>query len=208
MALDHDFTIGITGGIGSGKSVVSRVLRCNGFDVYDCDSRARNLMEYDSEVKHLLIEELGKDIYFHNGTLNRKLLASILFGDVKVRNFVNGVVHQAVKKDILEQRKKLKGYFFIESAIIVSGGLTTLCDEFWLVHSELYERIRRIKKRDGISVEEIEKRLKSQEKELSGLPKDKTIVLENNDKNPLLPEIFKMILPQALNINQNYTISC
>lgn len=93
------FVICITGGIGSGKSVVSRVLRLNGYPVYDCDSEAKVLMETDPEVREGLKKILGNDAFFNNGKLNRKFVASIIFSDSEKRREVNGLVHEAVRKD-------------------------------------------------------------------------------------------------------------
>ena len=84
--------IGITGGIGSGKSVVSRLLRIMGYSVYDTDSEAKRLMESSLEVVQKLSECFGRDIY-HNGRLNRGLLSSRVFGESDKIVLLNSIVH-------------------------------------------------------------------------------------------------------------------
>lgn len=199
-------TIGIAGGIGAGKSVVSRVLRCNGFPVYDCDSEAKKLMVTNLEIRNSLKEKLGNDIYFPDGTLNRKNLAGKLFSNPDVRAFVNSVVHTAVIKDIKETRRHIQGLFFIESAILASSKLDRECDRIWLVEAPINERIRRVGIRDSIDSKEILKRIESQKEEISQLKSDKLVIMENNNHYPLLPLILR--LTDKITNNQNYTVLC
>ena len=84
--------IAITGGIGSGKSVVARLVQVMGHEVYDCDSRAKALMTENDEVRHLLIEAFGKETYHNDGTLNRQHLSEVAFGDDKALARLNGIV--------------------------------------------------------------------------------------------------------------------
>lgn len=179
-------TVGITGGIGSGKSVVSRVLRCNGYNVYDCDYRARKIMNEDADIRTKLTGRLGKDIYDANEELDRKKLAAILFSDPEVRAFVNNIVHEAVRIDIKRHRETHKGYFFIESAILAGGGIAGMCDEIWVVTAPESQRIERVMKRDGLSPKEIEKRIASQQHEMSLLDKNKVKYIDNGDNSPML----------------------
>ena len=204
--LTSDLTIGITGGIGSGKSVVSRVLRCNGLRVFDCDYEAKKIMSEDSSVKKALVGKLGKSIYDEDGKLNRGKLAELLFCDVKIREYVNQVVHAAVRNDIKKWRKEIKGWFFIESAILATGGLIPFCDRIWLITAPLEERIKRVMKRDSASLESIEKRIDSQKNEFSQLENKNTLVLENDNITPLLPEVLKQT-NKFIN-HQTYTIPC
>ena len=199
-------TIGITGGIGAGKSVVSRVLRCNGFKVYDCDTEAKILMNKNREIKNSLQSELGEDIYFKDGTLNRKKLASLLFSNGKIRKVVNKIVHTAIRMDILNKKEGNKQFFFIESAILATSHLDKECDKIWLIIAPLNERIRRVGKRDSIEEREILQRIESQKEELSLLDKNKMLTIENDNQPPLLPKILK--LTDKLINNQIFTILC
>lgn len=195
-------TIGITGGIGSGKSVVARLLRCNGYQVYDCDSRARYLMVKDIELKEALILLLGKEIFNSEGNLNKPLLSHLLFSDNDTRLRINALVHEAVRKDIMDKRKKTRDFFFVESAILATGGIVPFCDRIWLVTAPEEVRIQRIKQRDSMTIKEIERRFEVQQQELDLLPIKKTVVFVNDDYHPLLTKIISQLKP----INTSYYV--
>lgn len=185
--------IGITGSIGSGKSVVSRILRCNGFMVYDCDSRARWLMENDEKVRHSLKLKFGEQIYNEKGLLDRKLMAALIFGDKDTRNYVNSVVHEAVRNDIMKIRREIDGDLFIESAILATGGISPFCDKIWIVTAPENLRVKRIEARDNLNRKEILDRMEVQKKELNSLKKESSIVLENDDTHQLLSKVLYLI---------------
>ncbi|MCH5228718.1 MAG: dephospho-CoA kinase [Muribaculaceae bacterium] len=189
--MTRNITIGITGGIGTGKSVVSRVLRCNGFKVYDCDSEAKRLMRDDAHIKQTLIDHFGKDIYLENGMINKSALASIIFQNEKELLFVNKIVHAAVREDIERKRKDTPGLFFIESAILASSNVIKECQIVWVVNAPLKVRLKRIEARDHTSEEDIKKRINSQRKELNLLNGVKTVNLVNDNRHPLLIKILK-----------------
>lgn len=206
ILMTDDKTIILTGGIGSGKSVIARILRCNGFKVFDCDSQAKTLMQKDPELRETLSHKLGKDIFLDNGSINKPYLASLLFADDKVRRFVNKVVHKAVRKRILDLRENIKGLFFVETAIPDTGGLLALCDQVWMVSASLDERIKRIGLRDGFNDSEILKRINTQKKEYDNIPKDITIVIDNDRNNKVLSNVLKMT--EKSNNLKTYIISC
>lgn len=199
-------TIGITGGIGSGKSVVSRILRCNGFDVYDCDSRARNLMESDKELRNELIAKLGNSLYKEDGHLNRTYLAGVLFSDFKVREFVNSIVHSAVRKDIKKIAENKRGLFFIETAIPATGGIDRLCSLIWEIISPEYLRIKRVESRDQLKPDEIKKRIEAQKNELDRMKVKEIIKIENDDRHPLLLKVLK--LTERIDNHISFTLPC
>lgn len=199
-------TIGITGGIGSGKSIVSRILRCNGFTVFDCDAEAKGIMVRNHEVKDSLISGLGGDIYDPSGELNRQKLASLIFSDSEKRNFVNGIVHKAVIDEINDWRKKIDGYFFIESAILMTGGISSICDYIWLVISPDRVRYERVKKRDNMTFSEISRRMKSQDKEFENIPKQKEVLIKNDGQHPLLQYILE--LTNKYQLQNTYLMPC
>lgn len=205
MAGDR-ITIGITGGIGSGKSIVSRILRCNGFPVFDCDAEAKGIMVRNHDVKDSLISGLGGDIYDPSGELNRQKLASLIFSDSEKRNFVNGIVHKAVRDEINDWRKKIDGYFFIESAILMTGGISSICDYIWLVISPDRVRYERVKKRDNMTFSEISRRMKSQGKEFENIPKQKEVLIENDGQHPLLKYILE--LTNKYQLQNTYLMPC
>lgn len=194
--------VGITGGIGSGKSVVARILRLKGFCVYDCDTEARRLMEYDRSVKEGIVSILGAKAYTGVSgeerdnpayVLNRSYVASMIFNDTRLRDEVNTVVHRAVAKDFLSYAHLNGGIVFCETAILATSHMDSLCDHIWVVTASEDERIERVKRRNGLSEEEIRLRIATQRKEFELLPKDKIVEIRNGDSDMLLPQIDKLI---------------
>ena len=185
--------IGITGGIGSGKSVVSRILRCNGWEVYDTDSEAKRILVEDSEVKKAIVGLLGKKSYSENGYLNRKWISERIFSDKALREGMNEIVHCKVVEDIIRKIKKANFIIFIESALLVSSGIQDFCDYIWLIETPLEERIERISKRDGLKKIDVMKRIESQNKELENLILSKTEIIVNSDEKSLLNCIINKI---------------
>ena len=154
--------IGITGGIGSGKSVVSRLLRIMGYSVYDTDSEAKRLMESSLEVVQKLSECFGRDIY-HNGRLNRGLLSSRVFGESDKIVLLNSIVHQVVRFDFYRWSESLNEEIcFVESAILYGSRFDELVDEVWTVTAPEELRISRVRQRSGLTEEEIKKRMAAQ----------------------------------------------
>jgi len=192
-ALSNKEIIGISGGMGSGKSVVSRILRLNGFQVYDCDVMAKQLMENDRELKSALCRILGESIYLEGVRLDRKMMAERIFSDWDLLRRVNSVVHAAVRDDFLRfVGMSSSGKVFCESAVLVSSGLAGLCSEVWIVEAPEYVRIARVKVRNGMDVREIRKRMDAQANEfamLSGMP---AVRIANNGSDPLLPMVLKL----------------
>ena len=121
--------IGLTGGIGSGKSTIAKIIETLGYPVYISDSKASELINRDEEIKRHLTELFGKDIYQPDGNLDKKRLATIIFNDKEAIKQVNGIVHPAVTRDFMEwcsaQRRPL---LFFESAILFEAKLENLFD--------------------------------------------------------------------------------
>lgn len=160
---------GITGGIGAGKSVVSRMLRLAGKEVYDCDSEARRLMEQPGgEMRGRLSAICGDGIYGTDGTLDRSRMAGLLFSDAGVRERVNAVVHGAVRADIIRRRESLgeRGCteMWVESAIMATSGLASMCDVIWIVTAPDDVRLERAVARGGRE-EDILRRIEVQKAE-------------------------------------------
>lgn len=154
--------IGITGGIGSGKSVVSRLLRIMGYSVYDTDSEAKRLMESSLEVVQKLSECFGRDIY-HNGRLNRGLLSSRVFGKSDKIVLLNSIVHPVVRFDFYRWSESLNEEIcVVESAILYESRFDELVDEVWTVTAPEELRISRVRQRSGLTEEEIKKRMAAQ----------------------------------------------
>lgn len=161
--------IGITGGIGSGKSVVSRILRLRGEAVYDCDLEAKRIMDESEEVLTALNGRFGDEVCPAGGPINRKELSRHVFGSDEHRLWLNSLVHRLVREDIILWQNQLEksgaSTAFVESAILATSGLTAMCDEIWIVTAPEEQRIERVKGRDGLDEGHIRKRIQSQEEE-------------------------------------------
>lgn len=156
--------IAITGGIGSGKSVVSQLLRVMGYTVYDCDERAKWVMTHDSLLRQQLIDLFGPETYTETTSeLNKPYLAAKIFGNHEALRQMNLCVHPAVARDL---KRQAQGHelFFYESAILFESGFDRLAppDEVWAVSAPLELRIERAMKRDQTSRDKVMSRISSQ----------------------------------------------
>lgn len=192
--------IGIAGGIGCGKSVVSRILRLKGYTVYDCDFMARKIMDDSESIKTDLIGLFGKEAVKEN-TIDRKHIASIVFNDGSMLRQLNETVHRHVLEDLRRWRESVDSPCFVESAILASSGIASLCDSVWLVTASDETRIKRVVIRNNLSREEIMTRMEIQRGE-EALPRGKVSTINNDDDDSLLDRIEEL-----LNIHQQQTIN-
>lgn len=185
--------IAITGGIGSGKSMVARILSNMGHDVYDCDHRAKLLMTTSPVIRQQLTEHFGKYIYNHDGSINKTLLSSIIFNDPKALTAVNGIVHPVVKDDLINWHNTRPGcQNFVETAILVEAGMHTMVDEVWNVSAPLETRIARVISRNATTRDKVLERISSQSASMSAV----TVPVKNiiNDGNmAILPQIMALL---------------
>ena len=157
--------IGITGGIGSGKSYVSRLLTEHyGIPVYNTDSEAKRLMLSDEGIRRRLTALLGKEVYKSDGTLNKPLLANYLFADSCHAGQINAIVHPQVKADFLKWADWQTGCEIValESAILFESGFDNIVDKVVMVYAPVELRIRRVMLRDGTTEEKIRQRIVAQ----------------------------------------------
>lgn len=156
------YKIGITGGIGSGKSTVCSLFAERGIAVYDSDSRAKQLMSESAELRAQLIETFGVEC-FCDGTLNRSYLASQVFGSAEALAKLNAIVHPAVRTDFRTWAEQQRGaYVILESAILFEAGFDTEVDTTLAVMAPLEERVRRTMARDGIDRQSVMERIAHQ----------------------------------------------
>lgn len=156
------YKIGITGGIGSGKSTVCSLFAERGIAVYDSDSRAKQLMAESAELRAQLIETFGVEC-FCDGTLNRSYLASQVFGSAEALAKLNAIVHPAVRTDFRTWAEQQRGaYVILESAILFEAGFDTEVDTTLAVMAPLEERVRRTMARDGIDRQSVMERIAHQ----------------------------------------------
>lgn len=192
--------IGVTGGIGAGKSVVSRVLRCQGFEVYDCDMEARALMEASDSLKKDIAVVLGQDCILEDGSIDRKVVARYVFGDDKKRIWLNSKVHALVRNHLVSvirefslSAKGSKNIFFVESALLKTGGLIPLCNAVWLVNAPVDMRVRRAEARDGAQASDVKARINSQNDEFNDFGKIPVYAINNDGSQSLLNQIESLI---------------
>ena len=184
--------IGICGGIGSGKSVVSRILRSSGYLVYDCDLEARRLMETSPDIKRRIHDEISSDVTDGESMPDRHRLAELVFADEESRLRLNGIMHAAVRRDLQYAAASChRNIMFVEAAILAESGLAPLCDAIWLVSAPADVRLQRAMDRDRCSERQILSRMHSQLKEESMLREysNKTTIIHNDGIRPLLPQI-------------------
>lgn len=185
--------IGITGGIGSGKSIVSRILRSMGIPVYDCDAEAKRIMNCDSVVRKRLTEHFGEECYSGANGLNRKYLADCIFGDAEKLLLVNSIVHPRVKDDFVEWCGKMHGPIVaVESAILFEAGFADTVDYTVCVHADREICIDRVCKRNAMQRDEVVQRIERQTPVQYLIAKSDYSVV-NNPHTPILPQIHTII---------------
>ncbi|MCM1451561.1 MAG: dephospho-CoA kinase [Clostridium sp.] len=156
--------VAITGGIGSGKSVVCRILEAMGYKVYDCDSRAKWLMDNSEEIKASLCRMIHPEVVA-DGAINRTLLSKIVFSDAEKLRALNAISHGAVREDISRwiASHQHEDWLFIETAILYQSGLDRVVAQVWDVEAPEDVRIERVMKRSGLTASEVAARIRSQE---------------------------------------------
>lgn len=185
--------IAIAGGIGCGKSVVSRILSALGYRVYDSDSRAKKLMDNDDAIKQAIAREISPDTITSSGQIDRKRLAAIVFADKEKLQRLNSIVHGAVKRDIAAWRERHPSEpLWVESAIIYESGISEMVDEVWEVTAPEDIRINRVVKRNGISPEEVRMRIDAQAVPVAS-PHERVFTILNDGVQPLLPQVLNLL---------------
>lgn len=185
--------IGITGGIGSGKTIVSHLLEVMEIPVYDSDMEAKKLTRTDAVIREKLIGLLGEEVYVGN-TLNKPLLASYIFGHPAQAAQVNAIIHPRVKEHFrrwvsLHETYKVVG---IESAILLEAGFSTEVDRVLLVAAPLELRLQRAMSRDFSSKEQIMARINSQMDEEQRI-KQADYVIYNDENHPLISQLLSVL---------------
>ena len=156
------FKVGLCGTIGSGKSTVCRLFEQLGVPVYIADDRAKEMMNSSDELKAQIIEAFGDECYTAEG-LNRPFLASQIFGDDAKRLLLNSIVHPAVCRDfVLWAECQSSDYVVVESAILFESGLDKVVDTTVAVVAPQSECLKRAAARDGVDIEAIKARMKTQ----------------------------------------------
>ncbi|MFA9390480.1 MAG: dephospho-CoA kinase [Prolixibacteraceae bacterium] len=181
--------VAITGGIGSGKSVVCRVFEKLGIPVFDADEVAKQLINNNKTIKEKLSELFGSDVYHKNGGIRRKYFAEIIFNDKIALAKVNELIHPAVFSEFNRWAEiQNSPYVIQESAIIFENGHSDRFDKIITVSAPLQLKIERCMLRDGISKEKVLERMKNQLSDAIKV-KQSDYVIVNDNKEMILPQI-------------------
>ena len=188
--------IAISGGIGSGKSIVSRIVSVMGYPVYDCDSRASALMTASNEVRQQVAEAFGVESYQEDGTLNRPYLSAKVFGNDEALSRLNSIVHPATASDLLQwaeiQQKNGVTMAFVETALLHTAHIDRLVDEVWHVTAPADTRVKRVMVRSGLTAQQVQNRMAAQAIEEE--PVDGEQVIINDDVTAVLPQVMRLII--------------
>lgn len=184
--------LGITGGIGSGKSYVARLLAQRGLPVYDTDTEAKRLMLSDADIRAGLIGLLGERVYVDE-KLNKPLLADYLFASDEHASRINSIVHPSVKRDFLRWAASRAEHEVValESAILYESGFDDVVDYVVAVYAPLEVRIRRAMERDCATEEQVKSRISSQMNE--ELKRDRADFVIVNDGRALSPQLDALL---------------
>lgn len=184
--------VGITGGIGVGKTFVAKIFKTIGMPVYDADTEAKKLMKFHPDIKENLIREFGENTYTNEGELDNKYLAKLVFNNTEKLNKLNAIVHPVVIQHGREwgERQKTK-YSLKEAALLFESGSYRDLDYTILVTAPLDVRIERVMERDRVDREAVLQRIAKQMPEEQKLKlADFTIV--NDGIKALLPQIMEI----------------
>jgi len=185
-------SVGITGGIGSGKSTICSIFKLLGIPVFDADMEEKKILNSNTDVKEDLIHLYGNGIYTSDGPVNRKKLAGIIFNnDIELAK-VNNIIHPAVRTEYFEWLKKQKSVYVIhEAAILFESGFYKMMDFTILVTAPVEIRIKRVAERDGVTFEQVRERIAKQwsdenKRELA------SVEIINNNKELIIPQLVKI----------------
>ena len=192
--------IGLTGGIGSGKSTIAQGLRQMGYAVYDTDSEAKRLIVEDENVRTQMVQLFGNEVYA-NGVYQTALVAQRVFTDRSLLAQLNAIVHPAVRADILRWatmqdspsfRKGLGvGICFVECAILYQAGFDALCDKVVAVTAPEEVRLARVLARDHSTIDKVRARMRAQEVERDI---ERADIVINNDGKASIPTLCEEII--------------
>lgn len=185
------FKLGITGGIGSGKTSVCRVFEVIGIPVFSADKVARDIMETDKSIIDGINTLAGRNLYV-NGKLDRPALSDLIFNDrqslVKVNSLVHPAVFKAFSEWVILQNSP---YVIMEAAILFESGASKLVDKVATIVAPVEERIKRVILRNLFTREQIEERMKNQMDDITR-SKNSDYVINNSENDMIIPVILKI----------------
>ena len=181
--------LGITGGIGSGKTSVCKVFNLLGIPVFSADAEAKEIMEVDADIISKLNAIAGKDLYV-KGMLDRAELATLIFNNRSMLEKVNSVVHPAVFGKFCEWAKKQEApYVIMEAAILFESGGSKIVDRIVTVTAPVEERIERVIVRSSLTKDEVMERIKNQTTDSDKI-KQSDYIIDNSENKMIIPAIL------------------
>ena len=184
--------VGLTGGIGSGKSTIAKIIETIGFPVFYSDFEAKNIVNSNLTIRNSLIELFGPDIYCQN-ILDRQRLSQIIFNKPDQLQIVNGIIHPEVRKKFHEwSESQEKRLVFNEAAILFETGAYKQFDKNILVSAPKSVRIQRVMARDRVPYEDVEKRIGNQWDDEVKIPLSDYIII-NDNFTPVLIQVERIL---------------
>ena len=185
--------VGLTGGIGSGKSTIARQLRMMGYMVYDSDSHAKRIIVEDLSVRKQLIQLFGEEVFI-DGVYQTNIVAQQVFADKCLLEKLNAIVHPAVRADIEKQKASMGvgELLFVECAILYSSGIHALCEKVVLVTAPEEIRLQRTIQRDHSTIDKVRARMRAQECEWQHQQVD--VVLHNDGSRSINELCYQLLL--------------
>lgn len=184
--------VGLTGGIGSGKSVVAKILEVLGCKIYNSDDHAKAVY-FIPEIKNKVIDLLGKKTYITPNEIDKKYISEKIFSDPNLLRQLNQIIHPAVKQDfeLFVSMQNPKDIIIKESAILFETGIYKTTESNILVIAPRQIKTQRIIQRNGLSAEEIESRMNQQWSDEKKIPLANHIIY-NDEKQALIPQVLQV----------------
>lgn len=183
--------IGLTGGIGSGKTTIARIFETLGIPVYYADDAAKKLMNTNADLKKYILKHFGEDSY-KNNELDRKYLAAIVFNDKEKLELLNSLTHPVTLRDSDNwMNQQTSPYSIKEAALLFESGAEEQLDYVIGVYAPQHIRIKRVMDRDGISAAEVMKRISRQIEEERKM-KRCDFVITNNEQQFVIPQVLEL----------------
>ena len=185
--------IGLTGGIGSGKTIVAKLFETMDCIIYNSDERAKELY-FHQDIKQQVITLLGKEAYINDIELNKSYIAEVIFSDKHKLQHLNAIIHPAVKQDfkLVVSKYPVKTLIIKETALLFEENIFKEVDASILVTAPIELKIERVMKRSNLSKTEVEKRMLAQWNDEQKIPLA-TYVITNDGKEALIPQVLAII---------------
>jgi dephospho-CoA kinase len=196
--------IGLTGGIGSGKTTVARFIEEMGYPVYNSDTRAKDLVNESDDLKAAIIQLLGPEAYDENGLYDRKHVGSVVFSNDELLKQLNAIIHPAVNKDFHDWvKRQSREVIFKETALLFELKLNLQCDKSLLVTADESIRIKRVMDRDSKTYREVEKVIDNQMPERKKIRLADYVIENNSDMQHLRLSTEKIMASLISDLHKN-----